>query len=163
MGDKTDIGVSTRLSKIHSLRGHNCRCHASPSCYTNLRSFLFYFIYSAKKGKESFVLSINNNSYSIKLSTTVYTTADGSHVQHGQTRKLGWFLGKWIFGGVKSEWATVTDSSSIEIWDTETDCRLKYSRDNILRLSPIFLPSPGRGDINTICEFYFNSNIDAVL
>ena len=59
--------------------------------------------------------------------------------------------------------ATVTDSSSIEKWDTETDCRLKYSRDNILRLSPIFLPSPGRGDINTICEIYFNSNIDAVI
>ena len=78
---------------------------ASPSCSTNLSSFLFYFIYSAKKGKRVSLLSINNNSYSIKLSTTVYTTADGSHVQHGQTRKLGWFLGKWIFGGVKSDWS----------------------------------------------------------
>ena len=67
------------------------------------------------------------------------------------------------FGGVKSVSATDTDSSSIEICATETDCRLNYSHDNILRLSPIFLSSLGRGNINTICEFYFNSNIDAVL
>ena len=66
------------------------------------KCYILFHIFS-QKGKERFLLSINNNSYSIKLNTTVYNTADGSHVQHGQTRKLGWFLGKWIFGGVKSE------------------------------------------------------------
>ena len=92
------------MNPIGGLKSVRCVSEfASPSCSTNLSSFLFYFIYSAKKGKRVSLCPSIITHIPLKLNTTVHTTADGSHVQHGQTRKLGWFLGKWIFGGVKSE------------------------------------------------------------
>ena len=61
MGDKTDIGVSTRLSKIHSLRGRYFLCASVHNCRGNGRDIgtltqVLWWGYSQRTRNESLIV-----------------------------------------------------------------------------------------------------------